>query len=109
MKNIVGFAIFTLLLWSGSLSFSQNYEGGIKQVDNSNGLITYEIKLVTLTTEALGDQLDNLFMQKEGFVSAKSSVEDRICTVVALYPLRKNEIADIVDFAGFEVAKSFTE
>lgn len=109
MKNIVGFAILIILLCTGSSSYSQNYEGGIRQVDNSNGLVTYEIKLVTLTTEAMGEQLDHLFMQKEGFVSAESSVEDRICTVVALHPLRKNEIADIVDFAGFEVAKSFTE
>lgn len=109
MKKIVGFSLLLILLLLGSHGFSQNYEGGIRQVDDGNGLITYEIKLVSLSSEAEGNRLKSTFLQKEGFVSVESSVADRVCTVVVLNPMRKNELADVVEYAGFEVAKSFEQ
>ncbi len=109
MKKFVGLTLLLILFWSGSKGFSQNYEGGIRQIDNGTGLVTYEIKLVSLSSPAEESRLGNAFLQKEGFVSVESSFEDNLCTVVALQPVRKNELADVVRFAGFEVAKSFEE
>ena len=109
MKKIVGFTLLILCMWSGGDVTAQNYEGGIRSVDIGNGLPTYEIKLVSLPNETLGDRLENAFMQKEGFVSAESSAANQTITVVALQAFRKKELNDVVDYAGFEVAKSFDQ
>ena len=109
MKSIVGFALFFLFLVIGSPLFSQNYEGGIRQVDIGNNLPTYDIKLVTLPSATLGNRLENAFLQKESFVQADSDWEEKTIRIIALHPVKKEELNDVVEFAGFEVAKSFEE
>ena len=91
------------------MSKAQNYEGGIRLTESNQGLDTYEIKLVSLPNAASAQRLENAFLQKEGFHSVSASEISRICTLTVNYPLRKRDLNDVVEYAGFEVAKSFEE
>lgn len=110
MKHIVGIlCILGFFLLSGPL-FSQNWESGIQLLpDNGTGLTHYKIKLTHLSTSLSAQRLEDAFMQKEGFLAVEASTVNRECKVTCMQAFKKSEIADIVEFAGFEVAKSFEQ
>jgi|GEM_PF-4483040 len=110
MKNIVGIVCFLgFFLFCGPI-FSQNWESGIQLLpDNGTGLIHYKIKLTHLSTSLSAQRLEDAFMQKEGFIAVEASTASNECEVTCIQAFKKSEIADIIDFAGFEVAKSFEQ
>lgn len=91
------------------MSKAQNYEGGIRLTESVQGLDTYEIKLVSLPNAASAQRLELAFLQKEGFQSVNASQSTKICTLTVNYPLQKRDLNDVVEYAGFEVAKSFED
>lgn len=110
MNGFVRIVCFVSLFFVGGSLFSQNWESGIQLLpDNGNGLVNYKIKLTQLSTPLSGQRLEGAFLQKEGFVAVETSVATKECKVTCLQSFKKSEIADIVESAGFEVAKSFDQ
>lgn len=80
---------------------------GIRESASDAKTITYQIRLEEDVDEQQATWLDAKMAEKEGILTAQTDASTDICTVRVLRAIRKSDLQDVVDFAGFSVAKSF--
>ena len=110
LKRIYRLGILVFLLGlSGSWVMAQQHLGGIKKTDTSDHLVTYEVQLVALHSETAADRLEAGLLDKQGFVSAEAKVSERRITLVVKPVISPADIADVLDYLGYDVAKTIDE
>ena len=100
----------TLFMGLGLVVNAQrSWEGGIVLSNEDESTVTYQFKVIGLDSPVKVDRLEDALENKEGIMDAEASVVSRICTVQGFKALKPQNLADVVERAGFEVQKNFND
>lgn len=113
MKKVIGtLALLVLgfkLVMSQAIPMGNPTLPGIVKAAETAKTYVYQIKLKGSLNEEQARLLDSNMLMKRGILSSRTTVATRVCAVEVLKAITENHLRQIVQYAGLEVSKTFTE
>ena len=113
MKKTLG--LLALLILGFKIALSQTMPLGgatlpgiVKTAENTKTNV-FEIKILGISNSDQARVLDANLLAKQGIISAVTNPTTQVCRVEVLKQVTTNNLQDVVERAGFKIAKTFND